>query len=155
MVLNETEQNSNNRLGIHVSYLCLTLYIFYLYYSFRITNQCLPYFSFQFSCLATFPTLPSPADSIDAEANTPQTGLVLWTPLNPKPVQELSHLPAPRHKSEPLLILKLFVTESYEQRRIGPCVITADHRVYVEVCVCSCVFYVYLPFCQKLSTWNC
>lgn len=112
----------------------------------------LAYFSSQFSCLATFPTLPSPADSIDGEVKTPQTGLVLWTPQDSEPVQELSHLPASRHKSEPLLILKLFVTERYEQRRIGPCVIPADQRVYVEVCVCSTFSMFIFPFCQKLST---
>lgn len=50
------------------------------------------------------------------------------------PDPELSHLPTPRNRSGPLLSLKLFITEDYDQKRVGPCVVTAGHRVYVEVC---------------------
>uniref|UniRef100_A0A3P8WCW0 ZP domain-containing protein n=1 Tax=Cynoglossus semilaevis TaxID=244447 RepID=A0A3P8WCW0_CYNSE len=54
--------------------------------------------------------------------------------VDPGPDPELSHLPTPRNRSGPLLSLKLFITEDYDQKRVGPCVVTAGHRVYVEVC---------------------
>ena len=53
--------------------------------------------------------------------------------------------PLPRARAGPLVSLQLFVTEGYEQRQTGPCAITADNRVYVEVslpsyvCVFNCV----------------
>ncbi|XP_037646946.1 transforming growth factor beta receptor type 3 isoform X2 [Sebastes umbrosus] len=103
LALNETEMKSKSPLGIH------------------------------FSCLAAVPTLPGSDDGDDVDVNTPPAGLVPWAPEGPGPDPGLSHLPTPRRRSGPVLILKLFVTESYEQRRIGPCVITADHRVYVEI----------------------
>ncbi|XP_027141681.1 transforming growth factor beta receptor type 3 isoform X2 [Larimichthys crocea] len=59
--------------------------------------------------------------------------LVPWEHEGPGPDPELSLLPVPRQRPGPVLTLKLFVTESYEQGRIGPCVITADQRVYVEI----------------------
>ncbi|XP_069005481.1 transforming growth factor beta receptor type 3 [Embiotoca jacksoni] len=92
-----------------------------------------------FSCLAVVPSLPSPAAATAAAAadddivNTPQTGLVPWLPEGPEFDPGLSHLPAARHRSGSALFLKLFVTESYKDMRVGPCVITADHRVYVEI----------------------
>ncbi|XP_051905841.1 transforming growth factor beta receptor type 3 [Hippocampus zosterae] len=53
-----------------------------------------------------------------------------WVPVpDPGPL----HFSSPRLKSGPLLLLKLFVTESYKRRRVGPCVIAADQRVYVEI----------------------
>ncbi|KAF0032343.1 hypothetical protein F2P81_014633 [Scophthalmus maximus] len=86
----------------------------------------------QFSCLASVPSTSGPtADNVDEE-NTPQAGLVPWAPGYPGPDPGVSDLPTPRHRSGPMLILRLFVTENYELRRIGPCVITAGHRVYVE-----------------------
>ncbi|KAM9346014.1 LOW QUALITY PROTEIN: transforming growth factor beta receptor type 3 [Symphorus nematophorus] len=88
-------------------------------------------FGIHFSCLAAVPSLPSRADSDDV--NTPQAGLIPWAPEGPGPDPGLGHLPTPRHRSGPALILKLSVTEDYEPERIGPCVITADHRVYVEI----------------------
>jgi len=48
-------------------------------------------------------------------------------------------LPAPRPRAGPVLALRLFVSESFQQNRTGPCVVIADHRVYVEVAVCVCV----------------
>ncbi|XP_045897017.1 transforming growth factor beta receptor type 3 [Micropterus dolomieu] len=75
-----------------------------------------------FSCLSAVPTLPGP-----------QAGLVPWAPKGPGPDPGLSHLPTPRQRSGPVLVLKLFVTESYRLDRIGPCVITAHNRVYVEI----------------------
>lgn len=109
------------------------------HYSFSISNPVISCFSSQFSCLSAVPTAPSPADTGDVNVNTPQAGLVPWAPGGPGPGPGLSRLLTPRRRSGPALILKLFVTESYKQERIGPCVITADHRVYVEVCVC-CIF---------------
>ncbi|XP_071774587.1 transforming growth factor beta receptor type 3 [Centroberyx gerrardi] len=84
-------------------------------------------FSIHFSCLAAVPTAPSPPD----DATAPQTGPVPWEPRGPGLDPEPSPLPTPR--PGPILILKLFVTEDYEQRQTGPCVIIADQRVYVEV----------------------
>ncbi|XP_022603644.1 transforming growth factor beta receptor type 3-like [Seriola dumerili] len=105
LALDETERKSKRPLGIH------------------------------FSCLAAVPSSSGPAaDNVD-ETNSPQAGLSPWTPGDPGPDPGRSHLPTPRHRSGPVLILRLFVTENYEQRLIGPCVITAGHRVYVEVCV--------------------
>ncbi|XP_041813918.1 transforming growth factor beta receptor type 3 isoform X2 [Chelmon rostratus] len=103
LALNETGKKSKSPLGIH------------------------------FSCLSAVPTAPSPADTGDVNVNTPQAGLVPWAPGGPGPGPGLSRLLTPRRRSGPALILKLFVTESYKQERIGPCVITADHRVYVEI----------------------
>ncbi|XP_031150990.1 transforming growth factor beta receptor type 3 [Sander lucioperca] len=103
LALNETEKKSKNPLSVH------------------------------FSCSSRVPALPRSADGDDVDVNSSQAGLLPWAPEGPGPDPGLSHLPTPRHRSGPVLILKLFVTESYEQRRIGPCVITADHRVYVEI----------------------
>ncbi|KAM9392075.1 transforming growth factor beta receptor type 3 [Pholidichthys leucotaenia] len=86
-----------------------------------------------FSCLAAVSSPPSPPAAVADNLSPPQTGLVPWVPNDPWPDPELSHLPTPRQKSESLLYLELFVTESYEQTWIGPCVITADHRVYVKI----------------------
>ncbi|XP_068192421.1 transforming growth factor beta receptor type 3 [Antennarius striatus] len=86
-------------------------------------------FGINFSCLTAAPAPPGPA--IDASA--PQSEPVSWASEDPALDPELSLLPTPRHRSGPLLVLKLFVTESYEQGRIGPCVISADQRLYVEI----------------------
>ncbi|XP_068593163.1 transforming growth factor beta receptor type 3 isoform X2 [Cebidichthys violaceus] len=103
LALNETEMKSKSPLGIH------------------------------FSCLAAVPTPPGSAHVDDDDVNTPPAGLVPWAPGGPGPDPGMRRLPTPGHGSAPVLLLKLFVAESYEQRRIGPCVITADHRVYVEI----------------------
>ncbi|XP_044038427.1 transforming growth factor beta receptor type 3 isoform X2 [Siniperca chuatsi] len=102
--------------------------------------------SIHFSCMAAVPTLPGPANGDDVDVNTTEAGLVPWAPEGPYP--GLSHLPTPRHRSGPVLILKLFVTESYEQERIGPCVITADHRVFVEISAKG-------PFADVLEVKSC
>ncbi|XP_033982945.1 transforming growth factor beta receptor type 3 [Trematomus bernacchii] len=84
--------------------------------------------SIPFSCLAGVPPLFRSV-SVD-NVNSPEKNPLPWATED----QGLSNVPTqPRNKSWPVLILKLFVTESYEQRRIGPCVITADQRVYVEI----------------------
>ncbi|KAF7658078.1 hypothetical protein LDENG_00017650 [Lucifuga dentata] len=82
-----------------------------------------------FSCVAAVPSPASPADDV----STPQAGLLPWAPKGPELDPEPSRLLTPRHRPGPILILKLFVSESYEQRQVGPCVVTADNRVYVEI----------------------
>uniref|UniRef100_A0A3Q1G5M1 Transforming growth factor beta receptor type 3-like n=1 Tax=Acanthochromis polyacanthus TaxID=80966 RepID=A0A3Q1G5M1_9TELE len=86
-----------------------------------------------FSCLAAVPSPSSHVADAKDNVNTPQTGLVPWVPEGPGSDPGLSRLPTPRHRSGPVLLLELFINERYEQKRIGPCVITADHRVYVEI----------------------
>ncbi|TDH02530.1 hypothetical protein EPR50_G00153570 [Perca flavescens] len=103
LALNETEMKSKNPLAVH------------------------------FSCSSEVPGLPGSADGDDVDVNSPQAGLLPWAPKGPGPDPGPSQLPTPRHRSESVLILRLFVTENYEQKRIGPCVITADNRVYVEI----------------------
>ncbi|XP_030649744.1 transforming growth factor beta receptor type 3 [Chanos chanos] len=76
-----------------------------------------------FSCLATGPTpvyLPQSSPSPEP-VDTP------WreTGLGP-PWVSGSH-------TSPPLSLRLFVSEAYEQNPVGPCVITAHNRVYVEI----------------------
>ncbi|XP_008299553.1 transforming growth factor beta receptor type 3 [Stegastes partitus] len=85
------------------------------------------------SCWAAAPNPSSPAADAEDSVNTPQSGLVPWVPRGPGSDPDLSHLPTPRHRSGPVLVLELFINESYEQTRVGPCVVTADHRVYVEI----------------------
>nr|XP_046161548.1 transforming growth factor beta receptor type 3-like isoform X2 [Oncorhynchus gorbuscha]XP_046161549.1 transforming growth factor beta receptor type 3-like isoform X2 [Oncorhynchus gorbuscha] len=65
-----------------------------------------------FSCFAAVPSVPS----LPVEQPTLQ---------GPGPL--------PRARAGPLVSLQLFVTEGYEQRQTGPCTITADNRVYVEL----------------------
>ncbi|CAJ1075669.1 transforming growth factor beta receptor type 3-like [Xyrichtys novacula] len=102
--LNETEKMTKSPLGIH------------------------------FSCLAAVPApLPGPAESNEDGVNTPLVGLVPWIPKDLGPDMRPSHLPISRYRSWPVLVLRLFVSEGYEQGRDGPCVITADHRVFVEI----------------------
>ncbi|XP_077414716.1 transforming growth factor beta receptor type 3 isoform X2 [Vanacampus margaritifer] len=70
----------------------------------------------------------------DVAGSRPQLGPDdVTTSQVPLPDPGPFHFSTPRLKSGPLLLLKLFVTESYKQRRIGPCVIAADQRVYVEI----------------------
>ncbi|XP_075999113.1 transforming growth factor beta receptor type 3 [Genypterus blacodes] len=83
-------------------------------------------FGIHFSCVAA---VPSPVDVVSHL----QAELLPWSPKGPELNPGPRHLPAPRHRTGPVLILKLFVTESYEQRQIGPCVVSADQRVYVEI----------------------
>ncbi|XP_053299323.1 transforming growth factor beta receptor type 3 [Pleuronectes platessa] len=104
VALNDTERKSKGPLGIH------------------------------FSCLAAGPSVAGPAGVGVEEVNTPQAGLVHWAPGEPAgPDPARGHLPVPRHRPGPVLILRLFVTEVNDQKRIGPCVVTAGHRVYVEI----------------------
>ncbi|XP_038146363.1 transforming growth factor beta receptor type 3 [Cyprinodon tularosa] len=48
-------------------------------------------------------------------------------------VPPLRHLPPAILRSGPALHLRLFVTDSYEQTWTGPCVITAEHRIFAEI----------------------
>lgn len=77
-----------------------------------------------FSCLAVVPSPPSPFE----RPPTQQPVLGSWGPLGPSS----GSLPRPKPRPGPLLSLQLFVTESYEHRQTGPCVIAAENRVYVE-----------------------
>ncbi|XP_061892217.1 transforming growth factor beta receptor type 3 [Entelurus aequoreus] len=82
-------------------------------------------FGIHFSCLADLPA--SPSETPDGDINASQAPLGLVPDPGPIPFQKRIL------KSGPLLLLQLFVTESYKQRRIGPCVIAADQRVYVQI----------------------
>nr|XP_061805051.1 transforming growth factor beta receptor type 3-like [Nerophis lumbriciformis] len=64
---------------------------------------------------------------------TSGSSLGIHAPWAPYPDPGQLHFSAPRHKSGLLLLLKLFITESYKHRHVGPCVIAADQRVYVEI----------------------
>ncbi|XP_029364686.1 transforming growth factor beta receptor type 3 isoform X2 [Echeneis naucrates] len=140
LALNETERKSKSPLGIHVRHLCVcvcvsvcltgtvTIIISAIFLYAKMKR-----FSSQFSCMVEEPSLLAPtADNVD-EVNTPQPGRVPWAPGDPGHIPGLSNLPTSRHRSGPVFTLRLFVTENYEQRRIGPCVVTAGHRVYVEI----------------------
>ncbi|XP_016427988.1 transforming growth factor beta receptor type 3-like [Sinocyclocheilus rhinocerous] len=69
----------------------------------------------------------------------------LITPVSPtdmtpssRPVEALRFSPwVPRGPTTPILSMELFVTEAYEKRAVGPCVITAYDRVYVQISVGS------------------
>lgn len=80
--------------------------------------------SIHFTCLAS-----ALFTNDDAESGSPPSVMM---PENPKPEEEIQ-LPVPRHRPGPVLTMRLFVSETYEERRIGPCVITAENRVYTEI----------------------
>ncbi|XP_059418430.1 transforming growth factor beta receptor type 3 [Carassius carassius] len=69
----------------------------------------------------------------------------LMTPASPtatapssRPEEALRFSPwVPRAHAAPVLSMELFVTEAYERRAVGPCVITAYDRVYVQISVGS------------------
>ncbi|XP_016410843.1 transforming growth factor beta receptor type 3-like [Sinocyclocheilus rhinocerous] len=53
-----------------------------------------------------------------------------------RPEEALHFSPwVPRGHAAPVLSMELFVTEAYERRAVGPCVITAYDRVYVQVSI--------------------
>ncbi|RVE69088.1 hypothetical protein OJAV_G00074320, partial [Oryzias javanicus] len=81
--------------------------------------------SIQFSCLSLISS-SSPAAAADGD-HLPSE-LIPW-----ESGPGLAGLPAPRIRSGPALLLKLFVSQNYEQTWIGPCVVTADRRVYIEI----------------------
>ncbi|XP_029945411.1 transforming growth factor beta receptor type 3 isoform X2 [Salarias fasciatus] len=74
-----------------------------------------------FSC---FVSVPGPAEP---------GGSQIWTPEGPRFNPGLTDLPKPRAPSGPVLLLKLSTSESSEETRVGPCVITADQRVHVQI----------------------
>ncbi|XP_016104199.1 transforming growth factor beta receptor type 3 [Sinocyclocheilus grahami] len=69
----------------------------------------------------------------------------LITPVSPtdmtpssRPVEALRFSPwVPSGPATPVLSMELFATEAYEKRAVGPCVITAYDRVYVQILVGS------------------
>ncbi|XP_041672861.1 transforming growth factor beta receptor type 3 isoform X2 [Cheilinus undulatus] len=89
--------------------------------------------SIHFSCLAPLPALSSPAERDKVNLNTPRMGPVFLPPSGPRPDLVPNNLLTSSYRPGPALVLRLFVNEGYEQGRVGPCVITADHRVYVEI----------------------
>lgn len=113
-------------LHISVCLLCVCVRQRHVYLCLSLSFHTSPSFplSSKFSCLAAVPSVPS----LPVEQPTLQ---------GPGPL--------PRARAGPLVSLQLFVTEGYEQRQTGPCAITADNRVYVEVslpsyvCVFNCV----------------
>ncbi|XP_057201216.1 transforming growth factor beta receptor type 3 isoform X1 [Triplophysa rosa] len=72
----------------------------------------------QISCEAL---LSSPASPVDV---TPEEA------LRYRPELQRSHTP-------PLMFMELFVSEAYERRSVGPCVLTAHERLYVQISVVS------------------
>ncbi|CAM4326862.1 unnamed protein product [Leuciscus chuanchicus] len=73
------------------------------------------------SCDSTLSTLVSPSDV------TPSA----------RPEEALPLSPAAAPPWVPLLSMKLFVTEALEKRPVGPCVISAYDRLYVQISVAS------------------
>ncbi|XP_028310456.1 transforming growth factor beta receptor type 3 isoform X4 [Gouania willdenowi] len=70
-------------------------------------------------------------DDVDDDVAISSSELRSWKPEGPKPGPVF--LNPPPSESTPVLLLKLFITENFELTRSGPCVVTADHRVYVEI----------------------
>ncbi|KAM4530184.1 transforming growth factor beta receptor type 3 isoform 2-T3 [Odontesthes bonariensis] len=90
--------------------------------------------SIHISCFVAIPLRPADDDdNVTLPLSLPLERFPRGLEQGPEPGPGLSHLPTPRHNSGPALLLNLFVTESYDQTRIGPCVISANHRVYVEI----------------------
>ncbi|KAJ0001509.1 hypothetical protein NQD34_006529 [Periophthalmus magnuspinnatus] len=85
--------------------------------------------SIHFTCLASSPTLSFGGD-VDSES--PPYIMPPWAPPGSKS-EEQRRPPSPGRRPGPELAMRLFVSETYEEKRIGPCVITADHRVYTEI----------------------
>ncbi|XP_023204436.1 transforming growth factor beta receptor type 3-like [Xiphophorus maculatus] len=90
-----------------------------------------PSFSVHISCFATS---PSKSAANDDNVTLPLIGrFARGARQGPESAPAPHHLPVPILTSGPALQLGLFVTDSYEQTWTGPCVITADHRVFVEI----------------------
>ncbi|XP_067312079.1 transforming growth factor beta receptor type 3 isoform X2 [Pseudorasbora parva] len=79
------------------------------------------------SCDSSLSTHASPADVIPS--------------VRPEEALRLSPAAAPpwtaRARAAPLLSMELFVTEAYERRSVGPCVLSAHERLYVQISVGS------------------
>ncbi|XP_051994517.1 transforming growth factor beta receptor type 3-like [Xyrauchen texanus] len=73
-------------------------------------------------------SLPSPESRANATPSS-RPEEALWFTQAPAPPRML------RPHASPLLSMELFVTEAYEKRPVGPCVITAYDRVYTQVSV--------------------
>uniref|UniRef100_A0AAV2KF41 TGFBR3/Endoglin-like N-terminal domain-containing protein n=1 Tax=Knipowitschia caucasica TaxID=637954 RepID=A0AAV2KF41_KNICA len=82
-----------------------------------------------FSCLAPSPILTSNGD---VEDESPPLVMAPWPPQG-STSEEQMEWPSPRHRPGPVLAMRLFMSDTFEETRIGPCVITAEHRVYAEV----------------------
>ncbi|KAK7940214.1 hypothetical protein WMY93_003540 [Mugilogobius chulae] len=87
--------------------------------------------SIRFTCLAPSPVL-TPNDDVDSGTSLPV--MAPWTPQGSKSkLEERRKRPSSRLRPGPELAMRLFVSETFEEKRIGPCVITAEHRVYAEI----------------------
>ncbi|XP_072299618.1 transforming growth factor beta receptor type 3 [Eucyclogobius newberryi] len=85
--------------------------------------------SIHFTCLAPALALISNDDGV---GGSPPPVMAPWTPQGSKS-EEQRKRSSPKHRPGPKLAMRLFVSEKYEEKRIGPCVITAEHRVYTEI----------------------
>ncbi|XP_073678832.1 transforming growth factor beta receptor type 3 [Garra rufa] len=74
----------------------------------------------QIGCDSSLITLVSPADVTPTSRPEEALRFSLWVPKGP---------------ATPVLSMELFVTEAYEKRAVGPCVITAYDRVYAQISV--------------------
>ncbi|XP_051569372.1 transforming growth factor beta receptor type 3-like [Myxocyprinus asiaticus] len=71
-------------------------------------------------------SLPNPVSPVDAAPSSQPEESLWFAPAPPW---------MPRPHDAPLLSMELFVTEAYEKRPVGPCVITAYDRVYTQLSV--------------------
>uniref|UniRef100_A0A8C6NIN5 Endoglin n=1 Tax=Nothobranchius furzeri TaxID=105023 RepID=A0A8C6NIN5_NOTFU len=118
------ERNAEPPLSIQVRRLDV-LFVSLSYIWFVLGSFCLLH---QISCFAASDSDDDDDDDDEGGVTLPLIGrFTRGVKQGPEP------LPVPRLGSGPVLHLKLFVTDSYEQTWIGPCVITADHRVFVEI----------------------
>lgn len=85
--------------------------------------------SITFTCVAPAPDRSS---NVDPDDESPSPVMVPWVPEGFKTEHEMIQ-PSHRHRPGPELTMRLFVSDTYEERRVGPCVITAEHRVYTEI----------------------
>ncbi|XP_014903663.1 transforming growth factor beta receptor type 3 [Poecilia latipinna] len=88
-------------------------------------------FGVHISCFATSPSKSAPDDD---NVTLPLIGrFARGARRGPESAPTPHHLLVPVLTSGPALQLRLFVTDSYKRTWTGPCVITADHRVFVEI----------------------
>ncbi|KAA0706309.1 Transforming growth factor beta receptor type 3 [Triplophysa tibetana] len=60
------------------------------------------------------------------------------SPVDVSPEEALRYRPElQRSQTPPLMFMELFVSDAYERRSVGPCVLTAHERLYVQISVVS------------------
>ncbi|KAJ3601283.1 hypothetical protein NHX12_032255 [Muraenolepis orangiensis] len=82
--------------------------------------------------ISCFSASPPEDDVVSTPSPPPEGALRMWDPQDPGSSGEGPLLPSPRPRAGPILVLRLFVSESFRQSRTGPCVVIADHRVYIS-----------------------